>query len=564
MPGKELNYLKKNSRLQFTEEERASPDLKKPIQKAEKAADRVEQVKKKARLQFEGNVPKPPSKLSHGVQKVPGRLLSEEVHRNIRESEDENAGVQASHVAEQATECAFHMGESAYHAHKLKPQRELYKAEHKLDQANVDALYKQSIRNDLQSGSNPMSRYRQKQAIKKQYAAVKSGKRTEQTVKGAKKAAQQTERATEKVLQFIGKHKAGFLVFGLLGMLVFLLMNTFSSCSQMAMGTVQSVVGTSYLSEDEDILAVERAYVRMEDELDRRIDNIESEYPGYDEYLYSVDEIGHNPYALISYLTAKYVSFTPAEMQSELETLFQEQYRLSITETIEIRHRTEEYTVTVIDPETGEEITTTETAEVPYEYKILSVELLNHGIPISDLDAEQSEMYAVLMETRGNKPELFDSEDNPFVGSLDITPPTPYEIPPAALADPQFAALIREAEKYLGYPYVWGGSKPSTSFDCSGFTCWVLNQSGVASVGRTNARGLYKRSAVVSRAEAKPGDLIFFTGARAAQIGHPVTHVGIYVGNGMMIRCAGNGVEYHTIDSKYYKKNFYAFGRLGG
>ena len=552
------------TRLHFTEEERASPELKKPIQNAEKAADRVEQVKKKARLQFEGDAPKPSSKLSHEVQKAPGRLLSEEVHRNIRESEDENAGVQASHVAEQATESAFHMGESAYHAHKLKPQRELYKAEHKLDQANVDALYKQSIHNDPQSGSNPMSRYRQKQAIKKQYAAAKSGKRTEQTVKGAKKAAQETEKATEKVIRFIGQHKVGFLVFGLLGVLVVLLMNTFSSCSQMAMGTVQSVVGTSYLSEDEDILAVERAYVRMEDELDWRIDNIESEYPGYDEYRYSVDEIGHNPYALISYLTAKYMSFTSAEMQAELEALFQEQYRLNITESIEIRYRTEEQTVTTIDPETGEEITTIETVEVPYEYKILSVELLNRGIPLSDLDAEQSEMYAILMETRGNKPELFDSEDNPFVGSLDITPPTPYEIPPAALADPQFAALIREAEKYLGYPYVWGGSKPSTSFDCSGFTCWVLNQSGVASIGRTNARGLYKRSTVVSRAEAKPGDLIFFTGARAAQIGHPVTHVGIYVGNGMMIHCAGNGVEYHTIDSKYYKKNFYAFGRLGG
>lgn len=552
------------TRLHFTEEERSSPELKKPIQKAEKAADRVERVKKKARLQFEGDTPKPPSKLSHEVQKVPGRMLSEEVHRNIRESEDENVGIQAAYAAERTADTALHMGESAYHAHKLKPQQELCKAEHKLDQANADVLYKQSIRNDSQSGSNPMSRYKQKQAIKKQYVAAKNGKHTEQTVKGAKKAAQETEKATEKVIRFIGRHKVGFFIFGLLGVLVFLLMNTFSSCSQMAIGTVQSVVGTSYLSEDDDIFAVERAYVRMEDALDRRIDNIESEYPGYDEYRYSVDEIGHNPYALISYLTAKYVSFTTAEMQSELETLFQEQYRLSVTESIEIRYRTELHTVTTIDPDTGEEVTTTETVEVPYEYKILSVELLNRGIPISNLDTEQSEMYAILMETRGNKPELFDAEDNPFVGSLDITPPTPYEIPPAALADPQFAALIREAEKYLGYPYVWGGSKPSTSFDCSGFTCWVLNQSGVASVGRTNARGLYKRSTVVSRAEAKPGDLIFFTGARAAQIGHPVTHVGIYVGNGMMIHCAGNGVEYHTIDSKYYKKNFYAFGRLGG
>ena len=559
-----MSRKRNTTRLQFAEKERSSPELKKPIQKAEKAAERVEQVKKKTRLQFEGDAPKPSSKLSHEVQKAPGRLLSEEVHRNIRESEDENVGVQAAYAAERTAETTLHMGESAYHAHKLKPQKELYKTEQKLDQANVDALYRKSIHNDPHSGSNPMSRYRQKQAIKKQYAAAKSGKRTEQTVKGAKKAAQETEKATEKVIRFIGRHKIGFLIFGLFAVLAILLMNLFSSCSQMAMGTMQSVVGTSYLSEDDDILAVERAYVRMEDELDRRIDNIESEYPDYDEYHYSMDEIGHNPYALISYLTAKHVSFTPAEMQSELEALFQEQYRLNITESIEIRYRTEERTATTIDPETGEEMTTTETVEVPYEYRILSVELLNRGISTSDLSVEQSEMYAVLMETRGNKPELFDAEDNPFVGSLDITPPIPYEIPPAALADPQFAALIREAEKYLGYPYVWGGSKPSTSFDCSGFTCWVLNQSGVASVGRTNARGLYKRSTVVSRAEAKPGDLIFFTGARAAQIGHPVTHVGIYVGNGMMIHCAGNGVEYHTIDSKYYKKNFYAFGRLGG
>ena len=559
-----MSRKRSTTRLHFTEEERASPELKKPIQKAEKAADRVDQVKRRAKLQFEDSTPKPQSKLSHEVQKAPGRLLPQEVHRNIRESEDENAGVQAAHAAERSAETALHMGESACHAHKLKPPRKLYKAEQKMDQTNVDAMCKQSTCNDPQGNSNPMSRYRQKQAIKKQYAAAKSGKRTEQTVKGAKKAAQETEKATEKVIRFIGRHKIGFLIFGLLAVLVILLMNLFSSCSQMAMGTLQSIVGTSYLSEDEDILAVERAYVRMEDKLDRRIDNIESEYLSYDEYRYSLNEIGHNPYSLISYLTAKYVSFTPAEIQSELEALFQEQYRLSVTESIEIRYRTEEQTVTTIHPETGKEITTTETVEVPYEYKILSVELLNRGIPLSALDAEQSEMYAILMETRGNKPELFDAEDNPFVGSLDITPPMPYEIPPAALADPQFAALIREAEKYLGYPYVWGGSKPSTAFDCSGFTCWVLNQSGAASVGRTNARGLYKRSTVVSRAEAKPGDLIFFTGARAAQIGHPVTHVGIYVGNGMMIHCAGNGVEYHTIDSKYYKKNFYAFGRLGG
>lgn len=557
----------KNPRVHFTDAERASPELKKPIKKAGKAADRVEAAKRKVRLRFEEDAPKAPSKLSHEVKKAPGKLLSEEVHRNVREAEDDNAGVAAAHGAEQTAEHALHMGESAYHAHKLKPYRDVAKAEHRLEQANVDALYQRAVRDNPQAASNPISRFRQKQAIKKQYAAAKSGKRAEQTVKGAKRAAKETAKTTEKAVAFIGRHKTGFLIIGALAAMVVLLMNSLSSCSQAAIGSIGSVVGTSYVSEDSDILAVDKAYTRMEDALDRRIDNIEREYPGYDEYRYSVDEIGHNPYVLASYLTAKYVSYTLTDVQAELDALFSQQYQLSVTEIIEIRYKTEQQTVTTIDPETGELITTIEDVEVPYEYRILSVELRNRqlaAVIAPGLDAEQSEMYAVLMETRGNKPELFDENDNPFVGSLDVTPPEPYEIPPAALADPQFAALIAEANKYLGYPYVWGGSKPGTSFDCSGFTCWVLNQSGAASVGRTNARGLYKKSTVVSRSEAKPGDLIFFTGARAAEIGHPVTHVGIYVGNGMMIHCAGNGVEYKSISTKYYKSHFYAFGRLGG
>ena len=556
----------KNPRIHFTDEERASPELKKPIRKADKAADRVDAVRKKARLRFDEDAPKPPSKLTHEMQKVPGKLLSEEVHRNIKSAEDDNVGVEAAHGAEQTAETALHMGESAYHAGKRKPYRDVARAEQRLDKANVDALHQKAMRDNPQAASNPISRHRQKEAIKRQYTAAKSGKRAEQTVKGAKRAVQETEKTAEKAVAFIGRHKTGFLIFGVVGVMVFLLMNSLSSCSQVAIGTINSIVGTSYVSEDSDILAVDKAYTRMEDDLDRRIDRIESEYPGYDEYRYSIDEIGHNPYVLMSYLTAKYTSFTLADVRDELQMLFEQQYRLNITETIEIRYRTEQQPVTTIDPRTGRETTTIEDVEVPYEYKILSVELRNAGLAAvvaPGLDEEQTELYAVLMETRGNKPELFDENDNPFVGSLDVTPPEAYEIPPAALQDPQFAALIAEANKYLGYPYVWGGSKPSTSFDCSGFTCWVLNQSGAASVGRTNARGLYKKSTVVSRSEAKPGDLIFFTGARAAEIGHPVTHVGIYVGNGMMIHCAGNGVEYKSINTKYYKSHFYAFGRLG-
>ena len=562
-----MNRQHKNPRLHFTDEERASPGLKKSIQKADKAADRVEAAKRKVHLRFDEDAPKAPSKLSHEVQKAPGKLVSEEAHRQVREAEDDNAGVQAAHGAEQTAESTLHMGESAYHAHKLKPYRDVAKAEQRLEQANVDVLYQRSVKDNPQAASNPISRFRQKQIIRKQYAAAKSGKAAEQTVKGAKRATQQTAKATEKAGAFVKKHGKGFMVVGVLAVMVIMLMNSLSSCSQVAIGTINSIVGTSYVSEDSDILAVDKAYTKLEDALDRRIDNIEREYAGYDEYRYDVDEIGHNPYVLMSYLTAKYVSFNLADVRDELDALFSQQYQLNFTEIIEIRYKTEPQPVPTIDPRTGRETTVTEDVEVPYEYRILSASLRNRqlaAVVAPGLDAEQTEMYAVLMEMRGNKPELFDENDNPFVGSLDVTPPEPYEIPPAALADPQFAALIAEANKYLGYPYVWGGSKPSTSFDCSGFVCWVLNQSGTASVGRTNARGLYKKSTVVSRSEANPGDLVFFTGARAAEIGHPVTHVGIYVGNGMMLHCAGNGVEYKSItDSKYYRTHLYAYGRLG-
>ena len=561
-----MSTQRKNPRIHFTDEERASPELKMPIRKAENAADRVEQVRKKARLHFDEDTPKPPSKLTHEVQKAPGKLLSEEVHRNIKNAEDDNVGVEAAHGAEQTAETALHMGESAYHAAKLKPYRDVARAEQRLDRANVDALHQKTMRDNPQSASNPISRHRQKEAIKRQYAAAKSGKTAQQTVKGAEKAAQTAADKVKRIAASFKKHSKAYLVLGVAGVMVIMLMNSLSSCSQVAIGTINSIVGTSYVSEDSDILAVDKAYSRMEDDLDRRIDRIESEYPGYDEYRYSLDEIGHNPYVLMSYLTAKYTSFTLADVQNELQSLFEQQYRLNVVETIEIRYRTEQQPVPTFDPVTGRETIVMEDVEVPYEYKILSVELRNAGLAAvvaPGLTEEQTELYAVLMETRGNKPELFKEDDNPFVGSLDVTPPEAYEIPPAALQDPQFAALIAEANKYLGYPYVWGGSKPSTSFDCSGFTCWVLNQSGTASVGRTNARGLYKKSTVVSRSEAKPGDLIFFTGARAAEIGHPVTHVGIYVGNGMMLHCAGNGVEYKSINTKYYKSHFYAFGRLG-
>ena len=365
---------------------------------------------------------------------------------------------------------------------------------------------------------------------------------------------------------FSRKNNKVVLIVGIVGIMLVMLINGASSCAEYGVGGLNAVLGTSFVSEDRDLLQVEAHYSALEADLERSIDRVESDYPDYDKYHYEIDEIGHNPYELLSYLTARHVSFTLSDVRNELATLFHRQYSLSIVETVEIRYRTEEQLVWVYDEETERGRWVWEDVEVPYEYKTLKTTLLNRGLTYtmgSSLNTEQTEMYTVLLESYGNKPDLFADSDNPYLASLEATPPEAYEIPPEALSDPKFAALIAEANKYLGLPYVWGGSKPGIGFDCSGFVCWVLNHSGAASVGRTNARGLYKKSTVVSRENAHPGDLIFFTGARAAEIGHPVTHVGIYVGNGMMLHCAGNGVEYKSINTKYYKSHFYAFGRLG-
>ena len=565
MPGKELNYLKKKSRLQFTEEERASPELKKPIQKAEKAADRVEQVKKKARLQFEGDAPKPPSKLSHEVQKAPGRLVSQEVHRNIRESEDENAGIQASHVAEQAAETALHMGESAYHAHKLKPQRELCKAEHKLDQANADALYRQSIHNDPHSGSNPMSRYRQKQAIKKQYVAAKYGKTakntsktTENTTKAAKKAAEKTKQAG----QFVWRHKKGFAIAAALFLMLAFFLNGLSSCSVLLEGAGSGIVASTYPSQDADMRGAEAAYCDMEAELQEYLDNYERTHD-YDEYHFDLDDIEHDPYVLISILTALHQGeWTLDEVQGTLQMLFEKQYILTEDVVVETRYRTETRTgsYTVTDPETGE--TSTEEYEyevqVPYDYYICTVTLENFNlshVPVYIMGEEQLGMYATYMATLGNRPDLFPGSE--YIGKYAEGSYTDYEIPPEALEDEVFAAIITEAEKYLGYPYVWGGSSPSTSFDCSGFVSWVINHSGW-DVGRLGAQGLCNICTRVSSANVQPGDLVFFTGTYDTP---GVSHVGIYVGNGMMIHC-GDPISYANLNSSYWQSHFYCYGRL--
>ena len=566
--------MRSNPRLLFSEDEQAPPEQPiktqkanpKPKSKNPATQQRTVQAgnsKKTVRLHFKETEQKKPSKLSH----IAKEAIAAEIHKQVDDSADDNVAVEATHRAEQLAEASYRLTGDRSHTAKTQSSRAATLAEQEAKKASASFSRVKTSADTNKKDSNPLSRWRQRQAIKRQYAAARSGAQT--TANSSTVAANAVRSTADKVkrtVQVFAKSNKGILIVGIVGMMLVMLINGFSSCAEFGVGGLNAVLGTSFVSEDRDLLQVEAHYAALESDLDRIIDRIESDYPGYDEYHYEIDEIGHNPYELLSYLTARHVSFTLADVRNELATLFNRQYSLNIMETVEIRYRTEEQLVWVYDEETESGRWVWEDVEVPYEYKTLKTTLLNRGLTYamgSGMSAEQTEMYAVLLESYGNKPELFADSDNPYLASLDATPPEAYEIPPEALSDPKFAALIAEANKYLGLPYVWGGSKPDTGFDCSGFVCWVLNHSGAASVGRTNARGLYKKSTVVSRENARPGDLIFFTGARAAEIGHPVTHVGIYVGNGMMLHCAGNGVEYKSISTKYYKSHFYAFGRLG-
>lgn len=557
--------MRSKPRLLFSEEEQAPPEQPTPTPKSKQPPNNTKSTpspkkenpnnqqrtvqadtgKKAVRLHFKETEQKKPSKLAH----VAKEALATEIHKEIDNSTDDNVAVEATHRAEQTVETGYRL--AGEHAHTPKAQ----------------SVRSASRAKTPERTTNPLSRWRQRQAIKRQYAAARTGAQTAtNSTTVAANAVHSTVDKVKRTVQVFVKNNKGLLIIGIIGMMLVMLINGVSSCVEFGIGGLNAVLGTSFVSEDRDLLEIEAHYAALEADLERSIDRIESDNSGYDEYHYEIDEIGHNPYELLSYLTARHVSFTLADVRNELATLFNRQYSLNIVETIEIRYRTEEQLVWVYNEEIDRGRWVWDDVEVPYEYKTLKTTLLNRGLTYamgSGMSAEQAEMYAVLLESYGNKPELFADSDNPYLTSLDATPPEAYEIPPEALSDPRFAALIAEANKYLGLPYVWGGSKPGTGFDCSGFVCWVLNHSGAASVGRTNARGLYKKSTVVSRENARPGDLIFFTGARAAEIGHPVTHVGIYVGNGMMLHCAGNGVEYKSISTKYYKSHFYAFGRLG-
>ena len=528
--------------------------------KAEHAGEKLNASKEKLAAQ---KPPKPDS-LPKKAVKAAGAGVWAYGHQKIHEVEHENVGTEGAHKTELLAEAGLRKT-TRYAKRRIRehPARQVEKWQNKSVKANANLHYQQMAQEHPELTSNPLSRFSQKWKLKRQYA--KQAKETaRQGAKAAKKTAVTTEKLAARAAAFVKRHPIGVLI--AIGVfLVFVIFNSIlSGLPMLGNGMLNAVMGTSYTAEDEDILGANEDYTALENELKQEIANIESTHPGYDEYRYNVDEIGHNPYELTSYLIAKLRTYTRANVQDELRALFEAQYKLTLTEEMEIRYRTETRTgtTTSTDPDTGE--TTTEEyeyeVEVPYEYYILNVTLQNRTLPFtvdSLLTAEQKEIYDITLELKGNKPYLWDDIYTGGGGSYD--PGSDYTIPGEALSDPAFAALITEAEKYLGYPYVWGGSSPSTSFDCSGFVCWVYTASGVHSLPRTTAQGIFNQCSYVSSSDAKPGDIIFFTGTYAS--GSPVSHVGIYVGNGMMVHC-GDPIKYASINTDYWQSHFYAFGRL--
>lgn len=568
--------MKREPRLQFSDADLAEPKLEKPIKRVKKAeakADKAQAkipkktvVKKergfdpatgkvKTQLRFEEvDKKKPPSKLTHAVQDAPANLILSQVHREVRQSEDDNVGVEAAHKMEQTVESGGRLVQSAHRAHQLKPYRAAIRAEKKLERANLDALQKKA---EIDSPtSNPVSKWQQKQAIKKQYAAAKhnqaaqaTAKAAENTAKAAKKAAEKAEKAGK----YVWEHRRGFAIAAAILLMLAFLLNGLSSCSVIMDGVGSGIAASTYPSQDADMLGAEAQYCAMEAELQHYLDTYESTHD-YDEYHFDLDTIEHDPYVLISMIAALHQGeWTLDEVQGTLQMLFDRQYILTEDVVVETRYRTETDTWTDADGNTH-----TDTYQVPYDYYICTVTLENFNlshVPVYIMSEEQLGMYATYMATLGNRPDLFPGSG--YIGKYVEGSYTDYDIPPEALDDEVFAAIIKEAEKYLGYPYVWGGSSPSTSFDCSGFVSWVINHSGW-DVGRLGAQGLCNICTPVSSANVKPGDLVFFTGTYDTP---GVSHVGIYVGNNMMIHC-GDPISYANLNSSYWQSHFYRYGRL--
>ena len=525
-----------SSRLQFSEADQAKPELQGVIRKSDKAADRLDAAR--------DAIPnKRPGKPHANPLSRPLQEAGAAIHGKIREVEPENSGVQSGHLGERGVEKTVGFGKRRVQnwraERKLRPWREAAKAEQAAVKANADFYYRKAVAENPQLASNPISRLWQKKRLQKQYAAAyraagktaQAGKTAEATAKAARKTAQESKRTA----LFVKRHWKGVLIVGGIGLLLVMLLGSLQSCSSMFGGGASNFMASSYLSEDADMLAAEEAYCAKEDELREYLDTYEATHD-YDEYHFDLDEIEHDPYVLISILSALHEGmFTIDQVQGDLQTLFDKQYILTETVTTETRYDSD-----------GD----------PYTWTICTVTLENFDlshVPVYMMGEDQLSLYATYMSTLGNRPDLFPSSG--YVSKYIENPPTAWEIPAEYLTDERFNTLITEAEKYLGYPYVWGGSSPSTSFDCSGFVSYVLTNSGLCNTGRLGAQGLYNISTPVSAPQ--PGDLVFFVGTYDTS---GISHVGIYVGDGMMLHC-GDPIQYSNLNTSYWQSHFYAYGR---
>lgn len=538
---------------------RHEADLAKMRSKKLKSDQEVKAKKNAAASGKKGGKPKKPGNLAADA-------LSAKAHQSVRNADqDNNSGVEAAHFTEGSAEGAARAGSRFQYGRKLRQYKKLERLEKKANKDAVDSIFAERMKSDPQAGSNLFSRWRQKQAIKKEYAAAKAGAAAaENTASGTAKAAQGTVSITEKAFQFVQSHSHIIIGIVAVGLLVLVIAGSVSSCSVLINGGGNVVLGTSYTAEDEDLKSVETDYTKLEDKLRKQIDRIETDHPGYDEYRYNLAEIGHNPYELASLLTVEFENYTRSQVKARLQSIFEAQYELKLEEKVEIRTRKENRVGYRYNPITGTGHTYTYQVTVQYEYKILNVTLLNRGVDYvarnSGLTDDQLQRYEVTLECRGNRDDL-------FAGIAFATPDgagssgeyQDYDIPGEALTDEKFRKMITEAEKYLGYPYVWGGSSPSTSFDCSGFVSWVINHCGNGwNVGRQTANGLMGKCDIIPKSEAKPGDLIFFQKTYNTS---GASHVGIYVGNGMMIHC-GNPISYASFETNYWRQHYYCMGRI--
>ena len=538
----------KEPRLRFTDEERADPALEKPIRKAEKAAAKADKAQAKipkkqvkraevdpktgkvtTKLVLEDK-PRPPSKLSHTVRDAPGNAVAGKLHQEIRKTEDDNVGVESAHKSEEAVETGVHLAREGYRSHKLKPYRKAAQAERKLEKANVNALYQKSLQENPQLASNPLSRWQQKQQIKKQYAAAK---RAAQSGGSAAGAAQKTGKAAKTVKEkaqqagaYVMRHKKGFGIVLAIFLLVCLLLNTMSSCSMMAQSIGSMISGTTYPSDDPELVAVEADYAAKEAALQAEIDNIESSHPGYDEYRYDLDMIGHDPHELAAYLSAVLQGYTRASAQAELERIFAAQYLLTLTEEVEVRYRTETRT----DSEGNEY-----DVEVPYNYYILNVTLTSK--PISSVASElltpdQLEMYQVYRQTLGNKPLIFgggsaDTSDSESLAGVEFVNGT----------RPGNQAVVDIAKSQVGnvggQPYwSWYGFNSRVEW-CACFVSWCYGQMGLSEprFAACQSQGIpwfqsHGQWGGRDYANIAPGDAIFFDW----DLDGSADHVGIVVG----------------------------------